>query len=250
MVSDCCLSGFEWDGTPTGSEGTLASNKAYIVGPESPAAILVIADLFGWTFINERLLCDHYAKEANATIYMPDFFGGEVVDPAILKAGPPFAFDLEAWHKRNWKDVRWPEISACAAALREKHARVGVIGYCYGGWSSFQLGSSAHTPRLVDAISAAHPTWLTKEEIDAIGVPVQICAPEMDPTFTPELKRYANEVIPTKGLPYEYVFFPGVAHGFATRGDPGQEREWAAMLRGKRAQVNWMKEWLHGDGKW
>lgn len=173
------------------------------------------------------------------------------MDSAILKAGPPFkGFDLEAWHTRNWKDVRWPEIKACAEALRTKHKRIGVIGYCYGGWSSFQLGSSAHEPRLVDCISAAHPTWLTKEEMNAIGVPVQVCAPEVDPTFTAELKKYANEVIPTKGLPYEYVYFPGVTHGFATRGNPNNEKEWLAMLRGKRVQVNWMKEWLHGDGKW
>jgi dienelactone hydrolase len=73
----------------------------------------------------------------------------------------------------------------------------------------FPLGIQSHSPPLVDCISAAHPTWLTKEEIDDIGVPVQILAPEVDPAFTPELKAYANSVIPTKGVPYDYQFFPG-----------------------------------------
>jgi dienelactone hydrolase len=50
--------------------------------------------------------------------------------------------------------------------------------------------------------------------MDNIGVPVQIVAPEHDPVFNPELKKYANEVISTKGLPYDYSFFPGVEHAW------------------------------------
>lgn len=250
-AKECCLSGFEWDGTPVGKEGKLGTNDSYIVGDNEDVAILVIADLFGWTFINERLLCDHYAKEADATVYMPDFFGGQVISPEILRDFKRWGeFDLQKWHKDNDKDVRWPELLSSAQALRKKHKRIGVIGYCYGGWSSFRLGSRAHNPRLVDCISAAQPTWLTKEEMDNIGVPVQIVAPEIDRAFTEELKRYANEVIPTKGLPYDYAFFPGVEHSFCTRGNPDDEKERLAMVRAKRVQVAWMREWLHGDGKW
>lgn len=124
------------------------------------------------------------------------------------------------------------------------------MGYCFGGWSSFALGSRSLNPSdspIVDCISAAQPTWLTKEEIDDIGVPVQIIAPEMDPTFTPELKEYASRVIPTKGVPYDYQFFPSVEHAFVTRGDPNKPHERRAMVRAKNAQVHWMKEWLQGD---
>jgi dienelactone hydrolase len=142
-----------------------------------------------------------------------------------------------------------------------------VIGYCYGGWSSFKLGSREenglvdcvlslpgvdHKTRsdLETGISTAHPTWLTKDEMDNIGVPVQICAPEVDAAFTPELKAYANEVIPTKGVPYDYQYFHGVEHSFATRGNLEDEKEKRAMLRAKRAQVGWMREWLHGEEGW
>jgi hypothetical protein len=71
-MSECCISGFQWDGTPTGVESMLANNKAYVVGSNPDIAILVVSDLFGWTFVNERLLSDHYAKEADATVYLPD----------------------------------------------------------------------------------------------------------------------------------------------------------------------------------
>ena len=36
------------------------------------AAILLVHDIFGWTFTNARLLADHFAKEADATVYLPD----------------------------------------------------------------------------------------------------------------------------------------------------------------------------------
>jgi dienelactone hydrolase len=73
MAQSCCLAGFEWDGTPTGTEGKLGDLNAYIAGNTgSHACILVIHDLFGWTFNNLRLLCDHYAKEAECAVYMPD----------------------------------------------------------------------------------------------------------------------------------------------------------------------------------
>lgn len=96
-------------------------------------------------------------------------------------------------------------------------------------------------------ISVAHPTNLTTTDIDKIGVPVQICAPEQDPMFSPEMKKYANDVIPTKGVAYDYQYFPGVEHGFATRGNPENKGERRAMLRAKRVQTAWMKEWLRGE---
>lgn len=178
-------------------------------------------------------------------------FGGEVIDSVLVRDQSRWGeIDFAGFVSRNSKENRWAEIKSCAEALRKTYKRIGVIGYCFGGWSSFQLGGASHSPRLVDCISSAHPTWLTKEEIDDIGVPVQIIAPEIDATFTKELKTYANEVIPTKGLPYDYQFFPGVEHAFVTRGNPDNEKELLGMVRAKRAQVGWMREWLHGEGKW
>jgi hypothetical protein len=71
-IAQCCLQGFQWDGTPTGKESTLTKNNAYITGSNPDVAIVVIPDLFGWTFLNQRLLADHYAREADATVFVPD----------------------------------------------------------------------------------------------------------------------------------------------------------------------------------
>lgn len=72
MSKECCMTGFNWNGKPVGKEGKLGKNDAYIVGDNKDAAILMIHDVFGWTFPNLRLLADHFAKEANATVYLAD----------------------------------------------------------------------------------------------------------------------------------------------------------------------------------
>ena len=72
MTSECCKKGFSWGGTPVGTETTLANNKAYVTGSSKTAAIILIHDIFGWTWANPRLLADHYAKECDATVYIPD----------------------------------------------------------------------------------------------------------------------------------------------------------------------------------
>lgn len=72
MSCENCKKGFVWEASPTGTESTLGKNKAYITGNSKDAAILIITDIFGWTLPNIRILADHYAKEANATVYVVD----------------------------------------------------------------------------------------------------------------------------------------------------------------------------------
>ena len=112
--------------------------------------------------------------------------------------------------------------------------------------------------RVVDAVVAGHPTFLTKEDVDAVvaggrsgggeegsgGVPVQVLAPEIDPVFTKELKMYVFEEFIASGVPFEYRHFPGVAHACFTRGDEGKKGEREALVRGKGAAVEWFRGWL------
>lgn len=72
MSCENCKTGFAWNGTPSGKETKLNDNKAYVTGTSKDTAILIVHDIFGWTFTNLRLLADAYAKEANATVYLVD----------------------------------------------------------------------------------------------------------------------------------------------------------------------------------
>ena len=173
-------------------------------------------------------------------------YGGEKLDTDILSQP-----DRRDWAKlnlpdflaRNSKEIRTPEVVDCAKRLRSQYKKVGVIGFCWGGWTVFQLGGKEHNG-LVDCISTAHPSLLTKEKIANVGVPVQILAPEHDQMFSPELKEYANRVIPTLGVPYDYQHFPGIDHAFAIRGDPNLPGEREGMQRAKDAAVLWFRQWL------
>ncbi|KAH8896519.1 putative hydrolase [Thozetella sp. PMI_491] len=244
-VSECCVEGALWQGTPQGKEQTLANNNTYVTGNNPDAAILLIHDLFGWTFRNIRILADAYAREVGATVYVPDFFGGEIIDPTILlDATQRSKLDLPAFMRRNSKETRTAEIFECAKALKSQYKRVGALGFCFGGWAVFRLGAKT-SENLVACISTAHPSLLEKGEIDNVRVPVQVLAPEIDPQFTPELKQYANQVIPTLSIPYDYQHFPGVEHAFAVRGDSKNEAEYQAMLRAKAAATSWFRFWLH-----
>lgn len=71
-MSDCCMKGFRWNGEPAGQETTLASRKCYSTGTHPNIAILLIHDLYGWTFPNTLILADHLAQEVCATVYVPD----------------------------------------------------------------------------------------------------------------------------------------------------------------------------------
>lgn len=72
-MAECCLRGIQWEAQPKGTETTLAGRPCYIAGSENAsAAIMIIHDLFGWTFRNTRILADHYAEEVQARVYVPD----------------------------------------------------------------------------------------------------------------------------------------------------------------------------------
>jgi dienelactone hydrolase len=151
-------------------------------------------------------------------------------------------FDVGAFISRHDKEKRWPEIKSHAQILKSQYPKVGAVGYCYGGWACFQLGAD---PELIDCITMAHPSMVVKEEIAGVRVPVQINSPENDHAYTEELKEYSNKVIPTKGVPYEYVYYPGVVHGFAAKGDMNDKVQKDALERCKRATVNFFNEFLH-----
>ncbi|EMD66835.1 hypothetical protein COCSADRAFT_169722 [Bipolaris sorokiniana ND90Pr] len=144
-------------------------------------------------------------------------FGGEVLPTEILKDTSQLnKIDLPGFLSRNSKEIREPEL----------------------------LSGNG----LVDCISTAHPSLL-EMEIEKVGVPVQILAPENNFMFLPDMKAFVNMVIPNLGVPYDYQHFSGVEHGFATRGDMNSH-EYNAAVRAHCATIDWFKLWLHKQPDW
>ncbi|OJD23197.1 hypothetical protein ACJ73_05454 [Blastomyces percursus] len=208
--------------------GKLGNNDAYITGDNPDVAVMLIHDLIGWTFPNLRILADHYAREANVAVYLPDFFGGVILSVENVIVNRFDLLDLPNFVKQNGRDMREPEIFECARDLRQTYKKVGAIGFCYGGWAVFRLGAKEHHPPLVDCIVP---------DIDEVAVPVQVLAPENRSHVS---TRTQNKL----GLPLDYLHFPGVEHGCFVRGDDRHQEERDAMTRAKNAAVGWFKQCL------
>ncbi|KAL4964971.1 dienelactone hydrolase family protein [Aspergillus stella-maris] len=225
-IPPCCLQAFPWNGTPTGRVDTIESNQTYITDPNRSSTpstantrigILIIHDMLGWTFPNIRLLADTFATQTGSTVYVPDFFGGE------------------------------NEILAVATELRCRHDILIAIGYCWGGWAAFRLGAEdpysplADQRPLADGVIVAHPSLLTKEDIDGVVVPTQVLAPEHDPIFNEELKKYTFDSFVKRGVKFDWQHFPGVEHACMSRGDTNKPGEKEALERGMGAVVSWVR---------
>jgi dienelactone hydrolase len=97
---------------------------------------------------------------------------------------------------------------------------------------------------LVDCAAVGHPSMIVEADIEALDVPTQFLAPEVDEMFTAEMKLLAFTSLQKRGVPFDYQHFPGVAHGCLQRGNGNIKGERAAMVRGHNALVAWFKQWL------
>lgn len=78
-----CFSGHVRDDTPKGHVTTLHGLETYVAEPAVPAdqvkgIVVIIPDAFGWEFVNNRTLADHYADMGKFRVYLPDFMKGEL----------------------------------------------------------------------------------------------------------------------------------------------------------------------------
>ena len=77
MACADCVSGFVHEGTPLGKEISLAGLQVYATGDDASSRVIIFGvDVFGWRFVNSRLLADEYASRG-FHVLIPDLFNGE-----------------------------------------------------------------------------------------------------------------------------------------------------------------------------
>lgn len=76
-----CFTGHVNPDTPKGKVETLHGLPTYVAQPkngqQAKGIIVVVPDAFGWEFVNNRILADHYADAGDYKVYVPDFMNGE-----------------------------------------------------------------------------------------------------------------------------------------------------------------------------
>ncbi|PWN28343.1 alpha/beta-hydrolase [Jaminaea rosea] len=230
-LSPCCLQiGSFHKGTPAGKMTKLDGKDTYVTGnSDSSSAILFIADVFGISLNNSKILADKYAEGTGATVYLPDYFDGKdlvaqgmlegksVDIPAFLAQFPP-------------RDQAWKQSETFVAEIKKQQPSVkkmGAVGFCWGATSVLHLGSKDAGQNGVDAVAFAHPSIIEASDFEKLEKPGCFICPEHDEQF-PSTKRQASWEVATKTLAPKkvftsFVFLPGLKHGFATRGDSEDE---------------------------
>ncbi|KAI0505215.1 dienelactone hydrolase family protein [Xylaria bambusicola] len=259
MSCPACFSGAVHEGTPTGTVTKLHGLDVYVAEPASgnkPKGIIVlIPDMFGWDFVNIRLMADHFAKKRDYRVYLPDFMDGHgapvsMIDSMQVLLAPKTWYDTfsKPFHALtvarhgvpamffNRPGKTFPVVKSFMESLRRNeaaHLPVGVTGYCWGGKHVVLLaeGFSIDGKPLVDAGFTAHPSLLTiPDEIEKITVPVSFALGDKDFMVNTEQAMQLESIVLEKpdGQKGECRMYPGYGHGFACRVDVSNEDPKAA----------------------
>jgi carboxymethylenebutenolidase len=108
------------------------------------------------------------------------------------------------------------------------NGKVGVVGFCFGGWVSNML--AVRLPDLAAAVPfyGGQPT----EDIDRIQAPLLIQNAELDTRVNEGWPAY-EAALKQHGKAYEFINYPGVNHGFHNNSTPRYDKAAAELAWAK-----------------
>ncbi|EOR04630.1 Protein AIM2 [Wallemia ichthyophaga EXF-994] len=247
-MGDCCkyIGSFS-KGTPKGIESTIGGLKTYIASPsheQGDVAVLMISDIYGWEFVNSRVLADTYAQESGARVYLPDFLDGEY---APTSEDGKKNFDLGAFIGRHHPRQQKEKAERVARDIKAtSKARVLVAGgYCWGAPAALSL---CQKDGVADALLLAHPTLTEDEDFENLTKPAMFICAEHDPIFTPEKEDAARKITAKKAnangddrVYSTWLSFLGTGHGFSVRGDENDPFTARAMRDAQKLACSFFK---------
>lgn len=81
MACPDCFKGTVHEDEPRGKVTRVYGLDTYVSEPPNGGAvkgvIVIIPDAFGWEFVNNRILADHYAEKGSFKVYLPEFMAGQ-----------------------------------------------------------------------------------------------------------------------------------------------------------------------------
>jgi dienelactone hydrolase len=292
MVCRDCFRGTVHDhATPKGSMEDLYGYKTYVSTPaggvKSKSSIIFFCDAFGLNLPNNKILADHYADETGCRVLTPDIIpGGGVSERCMHSMNDVFRPIPTWWSLANplmyfnkiWAVLVFaPEFvpfmikaaapkvyTECVKYTRDVRAdlpagaKLGVAGFCWGGYPATRLCGEARTENgsepLIDASFAAHPSSLDapKDVVAALGkfkTPYFCAVAEFDFLFdkgaADQTEAAVKQELGNNAGPYEFFIHKGAHHGFSVRASPdeGSVGKQSYELAAKQA-IDWFKKYL------
>ncbi|ETN43304.1 uncharacterized protein HMPREF1541_02463 [Cyphellophora europaea CBS 101466] len=276
-----CFTGGVRDGKPKGTYEQLHGYRTYIAKPSKPhlsgSKILYLPDFFSHKLVNNALLADAYAEETGLEVIFPDIVRNGGVDPSWMPVFEPLMSDTTPFWQKLWCGIliipllpmmilggpekAYPEILRYARAVKAslpQGAKLGVAGFCWGGYGSTHLCKEAAveggTENLIGAHFAGHPSRLDapKDVVDAItqrNVPYSVAVAEIDPMYDAKKAEETEARLRQDGVEsgkdgkvFEIKIYKGSHHGFCCRLKEGEDEENAAAAEKQASE--WFKKHL------
>jgi len=255
-LSSCCVSGHLHTGTPLGTIEKIGGLDTYVTKPEGGSkarTLILLSDVFGWNFVNVRLLADEFAK-AGFYVVVPDVLQGDNVPHDLLNVITPKGkptpisetsepdFSVSAWVAKHNEAVVKPLIYTFLSALRAdpEVKKIGGTGYCFGGRYVLILSKEG----AIDAVVANHPSMFSFPSEFEITKPALVLNGDEDPFMPLSQVKELEKLWSTFSVPNKIVVFPGAVHGFAVRGDIENDKEKKDKEDAFEAGVKWFNEYL------
>ncbi|OJI81262.1 hypothetical protein ASPTUDRAFT_812542 [Aspergillus tubingensis CBS 134.48] len=258
---DCFSGHVHEDTTPRGTVTTLHGLNAYVTEPtstESPikGIIIIIPDAFGWEFVNNRILADHYADKGGYKVYLPEFMNGHAAPvwslntlSAIMKTSSIMDWITKPYHiacamyamipfvYHTKFTTSWPTVNTFFTAVRRNEGAnlpIAAAGFCWGGQHTVYLAHGEEEDKvdgkpLIDAGFTGHPSNLKiPADIEKIKIPVSFAMAELDITVKmPQIKQI-EKAVGERDVGEVKIYY-GAGHGFCVRAD--------VMVKDVRAQA-------------
>ncbi|KAF2464922.1 alpha/beta-hydrolase [Lindgomyces ingoldianus] len=292
MTCRDCFRGGRATGDPTGEISAQYGLSTYVAGTPSTttsaSTVIFLTDAFGLKLVNNKLLADAYASATGFRVLVPDIIPGGACSPDVMPImdevlEPVSFFNIWGQIKRVMALARamtyfvpffWRAFPSSPASFKPcleyarkvkadlpPGAKLGVAGFCWGGYQSINLCAQpaveGGSERLIDAQFCAHPSGLNVptdilNAITRFKSPVAI-AQARDDFALPTRKVEETEAILRQtigkgegedGINYQITYYDNCPHGFAVRARPGYEADAKGADAAKEQAIEWFKRWL------
>ncbi|CAK7198027.1 hypothetical protein SEUCBS139899_000685 [Sporothrix eucalyptigena] len=269
-----CFSGSVKDGKPRGEVVKLHGLDSYVTVPadgRTPKAIIVIIpDAFGWDFVNNRLLADHYADRGDYKVYLPEFMCGKAAPEWMIDAmrglingnvlAKPFYLaramtGFVPFIMTNRIGKSHPRVKEFFEELRKAEgadAKIAAAGFCWGGKHVLLMSHNVtvdvngKAAPLIDVGFTGHPSFMEvpADVADTMTVPVAFAIGELDSGLPANKVAEIKKIVEAKPAPVtgEVVVYKGAGHGFCVRADSTLNDVTKQALAAEEQCINWFNK--------
>ncbi|CCH58234.1 hypothetical protein TBLA_0A04390 [Henningerozyma blattae CBS 6284] len=212
----CCFKGYPQTGTIQGKMTKMFGIETYVTGssPIEDRVLVICTDVFGLQLKHNKLVADALAA-GGYKVVVPDILFGDALERLDETV------DFVAWREKHNVTKTRAIVDKFMEGLKKEYNPkfIGVVGYCFG--AKYAIQQIHATKGLAEVAAIAHPSFVSIEEIEAIGSkkPLLISAAEIDTVYTAELRHQTEAKLKEIKAIYQQDLFGGVEHGFSIRGD-------------------------------